>query len=242
MTQSLKMETDKKVNLLTPSSMRSFLAILGTIFLGVLGFPVLVTNVEAPMGMRVRVVSRPRLCDRTSKEGDLLSVHFMGSLGSTDGSVFDSSYHRNQPLQFVVGRDQMIPGWDQGLMDMCVGEKRELMIPPHPSHIAYLGPGLHSAGKQLDESPLVFNIELLDILDSPPAPDAFAEIDKDGDKLLSVVEVQDYVKTLVADGLEIPDGKNMTEVLWEIFQHEDRDRDGFISHSEFSGPKTHDEL
>ncbi|KAI8497732.1 hypothetical protein Bbelb_243840 [Branchiostoma belcheri] len=136
----------------------------------------------------------------------------------------------------------MIPGWDQGLMDMCVGEKRELMIPPHPSHIAYLGPGAHSAGKQLDESPLVFNIELLDILDSPPAHDAFAEIDKDGDKLLSAVEVQDYVKTLVAEGLEIPDGKNLTEVLWEIFEHEDRDRDGFISHSEFSGPKRHDEL
>lgn len=47
-----------------------------------------------------------------------------------DGTVFDTSYKRGQPLAFTVGVGQVIQGWDQGLLDMCIGEKRHLTIPP----------------------------------------------------------------------------------------------------------------
>jgi FK506-binding protein 2 len=56
-------------------------------------------------------------------------VHYRGTLES-DGSEFDASYNRGTPLSFVVGNGQVIKGWDQGLLDMCPGEKRKLTIQP----------------------------------------------------------------------------------------------------------------
>ena len=56
-------------------------------------------------------------------------VHYRGTL-QADGSEFDASYNRGQPLSFTVGKGQVIQGWDEGLLDMCVGDKRKLTIPP----------------------------------------------------------------------------------------------------------------
>lgn len=55
-------------------------------------------------------------------------MHYEGTL--EDGTVFDSSYSRDAPLQFQLGVGQVIKGWDEGLTRMCVGEKRKLTIPP----------------------------------------------------------------------------------------------------------------
>ena len=52
-------------------------------------------------------------------KGDLLVVHYTGTL--EDGTVFDSSIKRNQPIEFPVGTGRVIPGWDEGLMSMKVG-------------------------------------------------------------------------------------------------------------------------
>lgn len=71
-------------------------------------------------------------CKVKSKPGDLISVHYEGKL--EDGTVFDSSYSRGQPISFQLGIGQVIQGWDQGLTRMCIGEKRKLNI---PSHLAY---------------------------------------------------------------------------------------------------------
>lgn len=68
-------------------------------------------------------------CSRPSKAGDKVHVHYRGTLES-DGSEFDASYNRGSPLSFVVGKGQVIKGWDQGLLDMCPGEKRKLTIQP----------------------------------------------------------------------------------------------------------------
>jgi FK506-binding protein 2 len=59
----------------------------------------------------------------------MIHVHYRGTLQS-DGSEFDASYNRGQPLSFTVGQGQVIKGWDQGLLDMCPGEKRKLTIQP----------------------------------------------------------------------------------------------------------------
>jgi len=58
-----------------------------------------------------------------------VSVHYRGTLAA-DGSEFDASYNRGQPLDFHVGKGQVIKGWDQGLLDMCPGDKRTLTIQP----------------------------------------------------------------------------------------------------------------
>jgi FKBP-type peptidyl-prolyl cis-trans isomerase FkpA len=64
-----------------------------------------------------------------AQDGDTVSVLYTGSLD--DGTVFDaSSKHGNQPFSFVVGANQVIKGWDLGLVGMKVGGKRELVIPP----------------------------------------------------------------------------------------------------------------
>lgn len=68
-------------------------------------------------------------CSRKTQRGDKVDVHYRGTLES-DGSEFDASYNRGQPLSFHVGKGQVIKGWDEGLLDMCPGEKRKLTIQP----------------------------------------------------------------------------------------------------------------
>lgn len=68
-------------------------------------------------------------CTRKTQRGDSISVHYKGTLAS-DGSKFDASYDRGTPLTFTVGNGMVIKGWDEGLLDMCPGDKRTLTIPP----------------------------------------------------------------------------------------------------------------
>jgi FK506-binding protein 2 len=74
-------------------------------------------------------VTRAKECSRKSQRGDKVKVHYRGTLES-DGSEFDASYNRNKPLDFTVGKGQVIKGWDEGLLDMCIGEARKLTIQP----------------------------------------------------------------------------------------------------------------
>ncbi|XP_013179227.1 PREDICTED: FK506-binding protein 2 isoform X2 [Papilio xuthus] len=190
---------------------------------------------------KIDVVSVPEECTTKSKHGDMLTMHYTGTL--ENGHKFDASYDRDQPFTFQLGVGQVIKGWDQGLVDMCVGEKRKLTIP------SSLGYGERGAGNVIPpHATLYFEVELIHIGDSPPTTNVFKEIDADKDNMLSREEVSEYLKKQMvpADGAEMSeDIKQMLEshdkLVEEIFQHEDKDKNGFISHEEFSGPK-HDEL
>jgi len=63
------------------------------------------------------------------EKGQTVAVHYKGML--TDGSVFDSSYKRNQPLEFKVGAGQVISGWDEGVLLLKTGSQARLVIPSH---------------------------------------------------------------------------------------------------------------
>lgn len=77
--------------------------------------------------LQIGVKHRPASCEIQAHKGDKIKVHYRGKL--TDGSVFDSSFERGTPFDFELGSGQVIKGWDQGLLGMCVGEKRKLKIP-----------------------------------------------------------------------------------------------------------------
>ncbi|MBI6116858.1 peptidylprolyl isomerase [Salegentibacter maritimus] len=88
------------------------------------------------------------------EKGQTVSVHYKGML--TDGSVFDSSYKRNQPLEFPVGMGHVISGWDEGILLLNVGDQARFVI---PSHLAY---GERGAGGVIPpNAALVFDVELV---------------------------------------------------------------------------------
>ncbi len=89
-------------------------------------------------------------------KGKQVKVHYTGTL--ENGKKFDSSYDRRDPIVFVFGIGQVIPGWDEGLAGMKVGGKRKLIIP------GKLGYG--AAGSPPDIPPnatLLFDVELIDV-------------------------------------------------------------------------------
>jgi len=169
----------------------------------------------------------PEACEKKSKTGDNLSMHYTGKIAETSatgtkGKVFDSSLTRGQPFDFVLGAGQVIKGWDAGLTDMCIGEKRTLVLDPEHGY------GDRGAGADIPGgATLEFTVELLDITAGKPQPNIWKEIDTDNDGFVSKEDLSTWFKT--QRGMDaIPDG------LWE---QEDKNKDGKISWEEFGGPK-----
>ncbi len=89
------------------------------------------------------------------KNGEMVKVHYTGML--LNGEVFDSSYSRNMPIEFVLGSGRVIKGWDEGISLIPIGASAKLVI---PSDLAY---GERGAGGVIPpNSTLIFEIEVID--------------------------------------------------------------------------------
>ena len=86
--------------------------------------------------------------------GNKVKVHYKGML--LDGTVFDSSFKRNQPIEFTLGIGQVIKGWDEGISLLGIGDKASFII---PSDLAY---GASGAGGVIPpNATLIFEVELI---------------------------------------------------------------------------------
>ncbi len=100
-----------------------------------------------------------------AKPGTIVTVDYVGKL--TDGTVFDSSIERKQPLVFTLGAEGIIPGFQVGVNGMKVGGERLLSIPPS------LGYGAQQVGAIPPNSTLIFDVKLLKVEEpvaATPAP------------------------------------------------------------------------
>jgi len=89
--------------------------------------------------------------------GDSISAHYVGVAHST-GEEFDASWNRGEPLDFGLGKGQVIKGWDEGIVGMRVGGRRKLII---PADLAY---GDRGAGGVIKPGEaLIFVVDLVDV-------------------------------------------------------------------------------
>jgi FKBP-type peptidyl-prolyl cis-trans isomerase FklB len=105
-----------------------------------------------PSGLQYKVLKSGT--GATPDENDMVRTHYKGKL--IDGTVFDSSYDRNEPAEFPV--NGVIEGWTEALQKMKVGDKWQLFI---PSELGYKGAG--AGGVIPPDATLIFEIELLDV-------------------------------------------------------------------------------
>ena len=107
---------------------------------------------------------------RAPEDGEVVSVHYTGYLA--DGTEFDSSVGSGQPFSFAIGQGLVIPGWDEGIALLNVGDKGRLIL---PSELGY-GPQGAGGGIIPPNATLVFDVELVDI--RPGSPDSPNEVDE----------------------------------------------------------------
>jgi peptidyl-prolyl cis-trans isomerase A (cyclophilin A) len=105
-------------------------------------------------GLRYQFIQKGN--GKKAEAGKTVSVHYSGSL--ENGKVFDSSYARKKPIEFPLGRGQVIAGWDEGIALLQVGDKARFVIP------SFLGYGAQGAGGVIPpNATLIFDVELMDV-------------------------------------------------------------------------------
>ncbi len=109
---------------------------------------------ETKSGLRYQILQKGK--GKQATKGAMVSVHYKGQL--LDGTVFDSSYKRKQPIDFEIGVGQVIAGWDEGILLLQVGDKARFVIPSN------LGYGSQGAGGVIPaDATLIFDVELMDV-------------------------------------------------------------------------------
>jgi peptidyl-prolyl cis-trans isomerase A (cyclophilin A) len=109
---------------------------------------------ETDSGLRYKILQKGN--GKKATKGAKVSVHYKGQL--LDGTVFDSSYKRKEPIEFALGVGQVISGWDEGIQLLQVGDKARFVI---PSDLAYGSAG--AGGVIPADATLIFDVELMDI-------------------------------------------------------------------------------
>nr|XP_056701982.1 peptidyl-prolyl cis-trans isomerase FKBP1A-like [Euleptes europaea] len=105
------------------------------------------------MGMHVETIT-PGVGRTFPKRGQTCVVNYTGML--EDGKKFDSSHNRNKPFKFVVGKQEVIRGWEEGVAQMSVGQRAKMIISPDYAYGSTGHPGIIPPN-----STLIFDVELM---------------------------------------------------------------------------------
>ncbi len=134
----------------------------------------------------------------TAESGDLLVMHYVGVLHE-DGSEFDSSWDRGDTFNFVLGQGRVIQGWDEGIVGMAEGSRRQLTIPAAQAY------GEQGAGADIPPgAALIFVVDLVNA-HSPHEID----VTTDDPDSLEVTEI------VAGDGAELAEG-DVVEVTYSL--------------------------
>ncbi|MEO8517104.1 MAG: peptidylprolyl isomerase [Flavobacterium sp.] len=105
-------------------------------------------------GLRYKIIQKGE--GKKAEAGKTVAVHYKGAL--ENGKEFDNSYSRKKPIEFPLGRGNVIEGWDEGIALLQVGDKARFVIPSH------LGYGSRGAGGVIPpNATLIFDVELMDV-------------------------------------------------------------------------------
>lgn len=203
----------------------------------------------------IKITQKPEECNETTGVNDLVRYHYNCTL--VDGTPLFSSHDYENLQDAVLGGDKVIDGLDEGLRGMCVGERRLITVPPH------LGHGERGATGVPSSAVLIFDIELVSFekgvppgylfvwLQDSPA-DLFEALDSNKNKEVPQDEFSDFIKLQVAEGKgRVKPGMIMEQVIADMFQNQDRNKDGVITAEELKlkveedkerEAATHDEL
>uniref|UniRef100_A0A672R885 peptidylprolyl isomerase n=1 Tax=Sinocyclocheilus grahami TaxID=75366 RepID=A0A672R885_SINGR len=190
---------------------------------------------------------KPENCSNNTKRGDFVKYHYNATL--MDGTYIGSTC----TYDVVLGAGQVVIGMEQGLIGMCVGEKRKLVIPPH---LAYGERGVD--GEVPGSAVLVFDVELVDLEEGLPegymfvwnsdvTPNLFSEMDKNKDAQVDATEFSDYIFQQVKEGKgRLAPGFDPQRIIENMYDNQDRNKDGRITEDEFKlkadEAAAHDEL
>lgn len=184
----------------------------------------------------IQVMHRPETCNETTEVNDVVHYHYNCTLA--DGTKLFSSHDYENMQEATLGWDKVIDGLDLALRNMCVGEKRVVTVPPH------LGHGERGAEGVPSSAVLVFDVELLSFEKGVPpgylfvwlgdAPtDLFHTLDSNKDEKVPQEEFGEFIKLQVTEGKgRIKPGMSMEQVVADMFQNQDRNKDGVITADE----------
>lgn len=126
----------------------------------ILVYDVLLLDVwNAEDQVEIRIMFKPPSCNRTTAPSDFIRYHYNGTLLS--GEAFDSSHSKNATYDTYLGQGDLIHGMEEGLLGMCVGERRFIIVPP------FLAYGVNGSGTLIPpQATLVFEVLLVDVFNT----------------------------------------------------------------------------
>nr|XP_046271602.1 peptidyl-prolyl cis-trans isomerase FKBP10 isoform X1 [Scatophagus argus] len=186
--------------------------------------------------VEIKVTHRPQECSMTSEADDLIQYRYNCSL--MDGTLLYSSDQFDSPSITTLGANKVIPGLEKGLSSMCVGERREVVIPPHWAH------GENGAGGVPASAVLFFELELVKLQKGVPegymfvwlgdGPDPlFPAMDLNGNKEVPLEEFSAFIMLQVKEGKgRLHPGADADSIIKDMFNNQDHNKDGKIVEDE----------